>query len=81
MSSIKGDVQLSVLDICQKVISLNITPQDAFAKLEELRSSTILLPSLLLDVLVAIEGDTQNSENKEKAVSKFSEFVGLISDQ
>ncbi|EYC09354.1 hypothetical protein Y032_0061g3295 [Ancylostoma ceylanicum] len=76
-----GDIQLLVLNVCQKVISLEISPQDAFAKLEELRSSCSLLPSLLLDVLVSIEGDAQNSENKEKAVAKFSEFVGLISDQ
>ncbi|KHJ90341.1 hypothetical protein OESDEN_09817 [Oesophagostomum dentatum] len=48
---------------------------------KRLRTSFTLLPSLLLDILVNIEGDAQNSENKEKAVPKFTEFVTLISDK
>lgn len=76
-----GDVLLSVLGICQKVIALDLSPEDAFCKLQELRSTTPLLPSLLLDVLVVVEGDAHSTENKEKAVSRFTEFVNLIADQ
>ncbi|CAJ0606775.1 unnamed protein product [Cylicocyclus nassatus] len=70
--------KLLVLDICEKVTTLEISPQDTFAKLEELKTTFSLLPSLLLDVLVSVEGDAQNSEVKDKAVPKFAEFVGLI---
>ncbi|KAK6037406.1 hypothetical protein COOONC_25089 [Cooperia oncophora] len=76
-----GDTLLVVLELCQKVISLDITPDDAFLKLQEIRASNPLLPSLLLDVLIIIEGDAQSSEKKEKAVQKFTEFVNLICDQ
>lgn len=34
-----GDVLLSVLGICQKVIALDLSPEDAFCKLQELRVS------------------------------------------
>ncbi|KAJ1363789.1 hypothetical protein KIN20_023726 [Parelaphostrongylus tenuis] len=74
-------IQLVILDVCQKVISLDLTPQDAFTKLQELHLSCPLLPSLLLDVLVTVEGDAHASDNKEAAVSKFTQFVNLISDQ
>ncbi|CAJ0597189.1 unnamed protein product [Cylicocyclus nassatus] len=80
LSKSGGDAQLLVLDICEKVITLEISPQDAFAKLEELKTTFSLLPSLLLDVLVSVEGDAQNSEIKE-AVPKFAEFVGLVADK
>ncbi|VDK59815.1 unnamed protein product [Cylicostephanus goldi] len=81
LSKSGGDAQLLVLDICEKVITLEISPQDAFAKLEELKTTFPLLPSLLLDVLVSVEGDAQNSEIKDKAVPKFAEFVGLVADK
>ncbi|KAK6010817.1 hypothetical protein OSTOST_24116 [Ostertagia ostertagi] len=53
----------------------------AFVSKITLQVSNPLLPSLLLDVLVVIEGDVQSSEKKEKAVQKFTEFVNLICDQ
>ncbi|CAJ0590844.1 unnamed protein product [Cylicocyclus nassatus] len=81
LSKSGGDAQLLVLDICEKVITLEISPQDAFAKLEELKTTFPLLPSLLLDVLVSVEGDAQNSEVKDKPVPKFAEFVGLVADK
>ncbi|KIH52098.1 hypothetical protein ANCDUO_17805, partial [Ancylostoma duodenale] len=48
-----GDVQLLVLDVCQKVISLEISPQDAFAKLEDLRIIPADILKIELDVLEA----------------------------
>ncbi|KAK5970003.1 hypothetical protein GCK32_021720 [Trichostrongylus colubriformis] len=77
----EGDTLTLVLELCQKVVSLDVSPEDAFEKLQDLRASNPLLPSLLLDVLVVIEGDVQSSEKKDKAVQKFTDFVNLIADQ
>ncbi|KJH43483.1 hypothetical protein DICVIV_10489 [Dictyocaulus viviparus] len=77
----ENDIQRLILELCEKVILLDLTPQEAFSKLQELHLSCPLLPSLLLDVLVTLEGDAHSSDNNEKTVPLFTEFVNLISDQ
>nr|CDJ88670.1 THO complex subunit 2-like [Haemonchus contortus] len=77
----ESDTLLLVLDVCQRVVSLELAPEDALSKLQEIGASNPLLPSLLLDVLVVIEGDVQTSEKKEKAAQKFTDFVNMISDK
>ncbi|VDL86904.1 unnamed protein product [Nippostrongylus brasiliensis] len=74
MAHVTDDVAtLCVLDICQKVIALELSPEDAYSKLQDLRATTPLLSSMLLDVLVVIEGDATSGENKEKVLPNYKQ--------
>uniref|UniRef100_A0A1I7X9F2 G_PROTEIN_RECEP_F1_2 domain-containing protein n=1 Tax=Heterorhabditis bacteriophora TaxID=37862 RepID=A0A1I7X9F2_HETBA len=43
--------------------------------------SSSILPSLLLDILVSLEGDVHLSEHKDEALTQFRSLLDLISDQ
>ncbi|VDN30327.1 unnamed protein product [Cylicostephanus goldi] len=85
LSKSGGDAQLLVLDICEKVITLEISPQNAIAKLKDfIFALSDNFPAVTISsprFLVYVEGDAQNSEIKDKAVAKFTEFVGLVADK